>query len=286
MESLDTGHSRLGLPDIGRREALSLGLLGVLGVGTGSALLAGDGGRIKPASHPHHRHLAHTGVHDSAPTPTPTPTPTAPPPVQPIAAWTKPAYKLADIRTDAPPNAVALTIDDGPHPEWTPRVLDLLGRHDVKATFCLIGSQIEENAKVVRMMVEAGHEVANHTWSHPMDIARLSQERVDREIRKAHQRIVEVTATNPRFFRSPGGAWSPEVFRSAAQLGMIPIEWDNDPRDWSRPGTERIVHEMLQAGPGDILLCHDGGGDRSETLRALRTVIPALKGRGLQFVTL
>jgi peptidoglycan/xylan/chitin deacetylase (PgdA/CDA1 family) len=67
---------------------------------------------------------------------------------------------------------------------------------------------------------------------------------------------------------------------------MIPIEWDNDPRDWSRPGTEHIVHEMLQASPGDILLCHDGGGDRSETLHALSTVIPALKGRGLQFVTL
>jgi peptidoglycan/xylan/chitin deacetylase (PgdA/CDA1 family) len=206
--------------------------------------------------------------------------------VEPIAAWTKPAYKLTDIRTDLPPNAVALTIDDGPHPEWTPRVLDLLDKYQVKATFCLIGEQIEDNAKVVRMMTEAGHEVANHTWSHPIDIAGFDQERVDREITKAHRRIAEVTLKNPKFFRSPGGNWSKEVFRGAAQMGMIPIEWDNDPRDWSRPGTDHIVHQMLQAAAGDILLCHDGGGDRSETLRALRTVIPALQGRGLQFVTL
>jgi peptidoglycan/xylan/chitin deacetylase (PgdA/CDA1 family) len=200
--------------------------------------------------------------------------------------WSKPAYKISDILTDAPPNAIALTIDDGPHPVWTPKIIDLLDKYDVQATFNLIGEQIAPNAKLIQMMVEAGHEVANHTWTHPLEIASLERDRVDREIGRTIKEITAVAGKPPTLFRSPGGAWSKTVFASAAHFGLIPVDWDVDPRDWSRPGVPHIVQQLLSGRAGDILLCHDGGGDRDETYQALKIVLPRLKSRGLDFITL
>jgi peptidoglycan/xylan/chitin deacetylase (PgdA/CDA1 family) len=261
---------------IGRREALGLGALGAAAL-----FVAGDAVGGSPVRPPR--------VVARARPPAPATTVTKPPrpvPAAPAALWHKPAFQVGDIVPGAPANAIALTIDDGPHPVYTPQVLEILERYKVKATFCLIGEQIRENEKIVRMMAEEGHQVANHTWTHPLNIRRLSAARVSQEISKTYQQIVDVTGKNPRLFRSPGGNWSPTVFQQVAKHGMIPLDWDVDPRDWSRPGTGQIIHQMLRGRGGDILLCHDGGGDRTETLRALRTVLPRLKDRGLQFVTL
>ena len=87
-------------------------------------------------------------------------------------------------------------------------------------------------------------------------------------------------------FRSPGGEWNEFVFQSCARMGQTPVDWDVDPQDWRRPGAAIIAQRLLAARPGDILLCHDGGGDRSETVKALQTTLPALRGRGLTFLTL
>jgi peptidoglycan/xylan/chitin deacetylase (PgdA/CDA1 family) len=209
-----------------------------------------------------------------------------PPPAAPVAVRTDAIHKLHDLYPTASANAVALTIDDGPQPEWTPKMLDLLAEFDVKATFSLIGIQVKLFPKLAERIVQAGHQLCNHTMTHPLGIASMSSRRVDAEITEAHVRISEATGIAPKFFRSPGGAWSRAVFHSAARHGMIPIDWDVDPRDWSRPGTRHIKKTMLAAKGGDILLCHDGGGDRSETIKALRTVIPELKKRGLTFVAL
>jgi peptidoglycan/xylan/chitin deacetylase (PgdA/CDA1 family) len=209
-----------------------------------------------------------------------------PEPAAPVPARADAVHQLHDLFPTAPPNAIALTIDDGPQPEWTPKMLDLLAEFDVKATFSLIGIQVKQFPRLAERIVQAGHQLCNHTMTHPLDIASLSKRNVDREITEAHDRIGDATGVAPKFFRSPGGAWSHTIYHSAARHGMIPIDWDIDPRDWARPGTGHIKRAMLKAKGGDILLCHDGGGDRSETIKALRKVIPELKKRGLTFVAL
>jgi peptidoglycan/xylan/chitin deacetylase (PgdA/CDA1 family) len=204
----------------------------------------------------------------------------------PLHALHTPVHSLKDLTPAAPPNAVALTIDDGPHQRWTPMVLDLLAEYHVPATFSLIGQQVTEFPKLVQRMVAAGHQISDHTVTHPMDLPQLSGAQIREEIAGAHDRIAQTTGIVPKFFRAPGGAWSHQILDTAAEHGMISIDWQVDPRDWARPGTTRITDILLKAQAGDILLCHDGGGDRSETIQALRTVIPALQKRGLTFVAL
>jgi peptidoglycan/xylan/chitin deacetylase (PgdA/CDA1 family) len=215
-----------------------------------------------------------------SPSPTPTETPAA------VQVRSAPAFTVHDLIPDAPKNAVALTIDDGPHPQWTPRVLDLLAHYKVLATFCLVGLEVRAFPDLVRSTVRAGHMVCNHTNTHPQPFNRLPADRLDVEIGSAQTIISTETGHLPKLFRAPGGAWSPLVFSAAARHGLIPIDWDIDPRDWSRPGTATIVRKLLAARPGDILLCHDGGGDRSETLAALAQVLPVLLARGYEFITL
>jgi peptidoglycan/xylan/chitin deacetylase (PgdA/CDA1 family) len=207
---------------------------------------------------------------------------------RPVAAapHRRPVYTVHQILPHAPADAVALTIDDGPDPHWTPRVLALLRRFGVRATFSLIGVEAHAHRALVREIIAEGHAICNHSMTHPQPFTRRSATAIEKEISRAQSAIVDAAGTPPRLFRSPGGDWSPAVFTSTARHGMTPIDWDVDPRDWSRPGPQRIINRLLAAKPGDILLCHDGGGDRSQTVAALRTVLPRLKGRGYTFVTL
>ncbi|GAA2094595.1 polysaccharide deacetylase family protein [Actinomadura alba] len=265
--------------DLSRRQALGLGALGAFGVSvTSSALLRGDAPPADPRQSSALPVPSPRPAHSVTRKPRPTPTP--------IPARRTPAFKIHDIRPDAPARSIALTIDDGPSREWTPKVLALLDRHDVKATFCVIGMEVRRFPELLREIVAAGHQVANHTMHHPVSFSRLSARGVEKEIRDAHRRIQDVGGTTPTLFRAPGGNWSPTVMRTAARYGMLPIDWDIDPRDWSRPGAERITRSLLRGKGGDILLCHDGGGDRSQTLSSLRKVVPRLKDRGLEFITL
>jgi peptidoglycan/xylan/chitin deacetylase (PgdA/CDA1 family) len=205
---------------------------------------------------------------------------------RPIRELRRPVHTLHDLTPGAPPNAVALTIDDGPDQRWTPMMLDLLAEFGVPATFNLIGQQAKEFPELVRRIVAAGHQLADHTITHPLNLPSLSGNRMREEIGGAHDLIAQISGVAPRWFRAPGGAWSHRILDTATEHGMICIDWEVDPRDWARPGTRRIASTLLTAKAGDILLCHDGGGDRSETIQALRTVIPALKQRGLTFVAL
>ena len=225
------------------------------------------------------------------PRPTPHPTPHATTPPVPLPPQHRPIFTLADYQriTKAPAfptDSVALTIDDGPHPVWTPKILRLLERYHVPALFCMIGNQVLGHEAVARSVTQAGHQLANHTWSHPISLAGKSAGQVRKEIARAQNKIYDTTGYVPKLFRSPGGAWSPAVMQEAAHAGLVPIDWSDDPRDWSRPGTAAIERRLMAARPGQILLCHDGGGDRSQTYSALSTVIPALAARGLRFVAL
>ncbi|WP_280697828.1 polysaccharide deacetylase family protein [Kitasatospora sp. GP82] len=208
------------------------------------------------------------------------------PSASPVAVRSKPVFKVHDLLPNAPSNAVALTIDDGPSRRYTPEVLQLLRKYDVRATFSVVGIEAHADKDLIRQIAADGHTLANHTMTHPQPFSRRSEAQIQQQIADTQSVVVDAAGAEPKLFRSPGGDWSPAVFAAVAKYGMTPIDWDVDPRDWSRPGTRKISEKLLAAKPGDILLCHDGGGDRSQTVEALRTVLPALKAKGYSFVTL
>ncbi|HEY6794231.1 MAG TPA: polysaccharide deacetylase family protein [Kineosporiaceae bacterium] len=180
---------------------------------------------------------------------------------------------------------VALTLDDGPSPQWTEPMLALLDRHHVRATFSLIGRQAAAHPGLVAEIVAAGHTIANHSYTHP-DLATLSRSAVEREITRAGDAIEHAAGRRPVLFRAPGGAWSSTVLALCAQQGLRPLAWSVDPRDWSRPGARQIAQVILRrTRPGSIILEHDGGGDRSQTYRALSAAIPMLQDAGYTFTT-
>jgi peptidoglycan/xylan/chitin deacetylase (PgdA/CDA1 family) len=180
---------------------------------------------------------------------------------------------------------VALTIDDGPDPEWTPKVLALLQRLDIRATFCVIGREAHAHPDLVAAVAGAGHLVANHTYTHQF-LASATRERIRSEIARASDAVTAATGGQPpTLFRAPGGEWTPAVLAECSAQGMRPLGWSVDPRDWSRPGTTSIVRTLLgRTVPGSIILEHDGGGNRSQTLQALTVALPRLLDAGFRFV--
>jgi peptidoglycan/xylan/chitin deacetylase (PgdA/CDA1 family) len=179
---------------------------------------------------------------------------------------------------------IALTIDDGPDPIWTPKVLALLSSLGVSATFCVIGRQARAHPGLVADVVHAGHQVANHTYTHRF-LHGASASTVRSEIARATDAVRQAAGVRPTHFRAPGGEWSSTVLAECRAQGLAPLNWSVDPRDWSRPGTASIVRTiMTQTAPGSIILEHDGGGDRSQTLKALTVALPRLLDQGYRFV--
>jgi peptidoglycan/xylan/chitin deacetylase (PgdA/CDA1 family) len=183
---------------------------------------------------------------------------------------------------------IALTFDDGP---WydTPQFLDILERYHVPATFFEIGEQIStygQDGAIERRMLADGDMVGDHTWSHP-DVA-AGGAFARSQIQDAADAIRQAThGFYPCLFRAPYGATSPALISLVRSMGFTAIQWDIDPRDWARPGTAAIYDNVVaNAHPGAIVLQHDGGGDRSETLAALPQEIQTLRSRGYQFVTI
>jgi len=192
----------------------------------------------------------------------------------------KPLYFVDDAA-----NSIALTIDDGPDPVYTPQVLRVLHRYRVRATFSMIGLRVAAYPHLAREVHDAGHKIANHTWNHA-DLAGMSAHRVHDEITRASHAIHSATGVHPGLFRAPYGAWSAKVIKECERARMIPLDWSVDPRDWSMPGVHKIVRNIMKnTQPGSIILEHDGGGNRSETVEALRIVLPRLLDEGYRFAT-
>jgi peptidoglycan/xylan/chitin deacetylase (PgdA/CDA1 family) len=185
------------------------------------------------------------------------------------------------------PNAVALTFDDGPWPDSTGKVLGILAKAHVKATFFLVGTQVRKHPEIAREELRAGMTLGSHSFSHPQPFGALSTEGIDREIDQGLAALSELGVRTP-LFRPPGGAIPPVVVSAARARGLRTIVWSVDPDDWRRGTTsDQIVERVLQqARPGSIVLLHDGGGDRSATVEALPRIIDGLKRRRLAFVTL
>jgi peptidoglycan-N-acetylglucosamine deacetylase len=182
--------------------------------------------------------------------------------------------------------AIALTIDDGPSPVYTPQVLDVLAEYHVTATFSMIGMHVAAYPYLARAVADAGHRIANHTWDHA-DLAGMRAHRLHGELTRASDAIHAATGVHAGLFRAPYGAWSPAVIRLCEQMKMVPVDWSVDPRDWARPGVRRIVSDIMnKTQPGSIILEHDGGGNRSQTVAALRIVLPRLLHEGYHFQTI
>ncbi len=179
---------------------------------------------------------------------------------------------------------VALTFDDGPWPD-TPRFLDLLEREHVPATFFQIGRQVSAFGHGVdRRMLSDGDVIGDHTFDHA-DVAGAGRFAA-RELSSTRAAILRLTGYRPCLFRAPGGAVSHALIAEARAMGFLTIGWDVDPRDWSRPGTASILRTVTgNVRRGSIVIQHDGGGERSQTLAALPGEIHRLRARGLRFVT-
>ena len=181
---------------------------------------------------------------------------------------------------------IALTFDDGPSQTFTPQVLDLLRQYGARATFFVIGYRVKEYSNLVRQELSMRNEVANHTYSHIV-VQGLSQNRVADELQEAHSAfLAETRVGETPFFRPPRGRYDKRVLSVAGAKGYGIVLWSVDSRDWSNPGTGSIIRRVLEnVHPGDILLFHDQGGNRSQTIQALRVILPNLKSRGYRMVT-
>jgi peptidoglycan-N-acetylglucosamine deacetylase len=210
------------------------------------------------------------------PTSSPLPTPSPAPGVLP--------YPLYGGNPHLP--EIALTFDDGPNPPYTSQVLAILQQYHVQATFFHIGSQVATFPALVSQEVQQGMVVGDHTWTHP-DLTALPPDQVQLELQRTAQEIGAFTGVTPTVFRPPGGNFNSQVRSIAASLGLSTVLWNVDPKDWSRPGTGVIIQRVLGSTQnGSIILMHDGGGDRSQTIAALPTIITTLEQRGYHFVTI
>lgn len=181
---------------------------------------------------------------------------------------------------------VALTFDDGPWPGSTDAILAELKAADVKATFFMIGRQVIARPETARHVLAGGMEIGNHTQNHKL-LAHASRKVVVREIERGRKSIESVLGVQVRWYRPAGGSTSPTVYREARRLGLRVVLWTVDPRDWSRPGKKHIARRVLdRVRPGSVILMHDGGGNRSQTVAALKKVLKGLKARGYKMVTL
>jgi peptidoglycan-N-acetylglucosamine deacetylase len=163
------------------------------------------------------------------------------------------------------PGELALTFDDGPNPACTPRLLDALAQHEVRATFFLIGSFAQQQPDLVRRILGAGHGIGNHSWSHP-NLALAAAHSVDEELSRARDTLEQLTGSPIHYFRPPFGARRPYVLRAARQLGMEPVTWNAITNDWSEPSADRIAARLMdkidrnqRRGWATNIVLHDGG---------------------------
>ncbi|MEV6833230.1 polysaccharide deacetylase family protein [Streptomyces sp. NPDC051133] len=173
-----------------------------------------------------------------------------------------------------------LTFDDGPNPEYTPHILDTLAKYDVRAMFFVCGECVVDNRELVARMAEEGHVVGNHTWTHPL-LTTLDRKEIRSEMERTSDIIEDTYGERPQWFRAPYGAWNRAAFQLGAAMGMEPMAWTVDTTDWETPGTATIIDRVEGgAAPGVVVLSHDAGGDRSQTVRAIREWLPHLLDSG------
>jgi peptidoglycan-N-acetylglucosamine deacetylase len=207
--------------------------------------------------------------------------------------WHRNSFVFGPVVTHLPGDepVVSLTFDDGPNPRATPRILDVLRRERVHATFFVLGRHVERWPELVRRMALEGHQIGNHGFFH-RKLHRRTPAYVRDDITRGTEAIVRASGVRPHHFRAPHGFRSPWVTPIAASLGQCTVGWSLGVWDSDRPGADVIARRSIQGmHAGSILLLHDGDGydpegDRMQTADALPTIIEGLRGRGFRFTTL
>ncbi|MFG1262839.1 MULTISPECIES: polysaccharide deacetylase family protein [Xanthobacter] len=211
------------------------------------------------------------------PVPAPAPEPAAPPPVTPRKNYT---YKSFDVDG----SYIAMTFDDGPNPETTPRLLQILRERNIKVTFFVLGNMVAKHPEVLKMIADEGHEIGSHSWSHPQ-LTRISQAAVDKELGNTSEAIFQVTGKRPIYLRPPYGSMKPSL-RSYIEdkYGLTIVNWSVDPNDWKNRNSQ-AVHDaiMAQVKPGAIVLSHD---IYATTVDAMPRILDELAAKGYKFATL
>jgi peptidoglycan/xylan/chitin deacetylase (PgdA/CDA1 family) len=185
---------------------------------------------------------------------------------------------------------IALTYDDGPNDPHTLRLVEVLAKHKVKATFFVIGHYVQQRPDLAREVALAGHAVGNHTFTHPLLIFKSDAE-IRRELSGCRAALSDAVGQHTNLFRPPFGGRRPAVLRIARQLGLEPVMWNVTGYDWTAPAAEVIERKVTrQVRGGDVILLHDGGhkqigADRSNTVLATDHLIERYKSEGYEFVT-
>jgi len=188
-------------------------------------------------------------------------------------------------------SSMTLTFDDGPHPVYTERILEILARHRVPAAFFPLGRHAERHPHLIRMISSQGHLIGNHTYRH-RHLIFLSRETVREELLQCSRLIADITGQRPRFFRPPRGLFGWNALREASRMGMRTVLWTCSPRDWTQPGATTIARRVLSGSRrGAIVLLHDAKYDdpeenRDQTVRALPVIIDGLRNQGYRLVSL
>jgi peptidoglycan/xylan/chitin deacetylase (PgdA/CDA1 family) len=194
------------------------------------------------------------------------------------------------------PGELALTFDDGPNPAWTPRLLDLLSRRGVRATFFLVGSRAQAEPALVRQIVAAGHLIGNHSWSH-LNLALASSARIEEQLYRTIETLEQISGLPILYFRPPYGARRPETLRIATRLGMVPVLWNAMTSDWKNPSADAIasrlqnkIDSLYRLGQAANIVLHDGShsdpaADRAPSVAAAAQLIARYQPTH-QFVTL
>lgn len=186
------------------------------------------------------------------------------------------------VRGNPTRKEIALTFDDGPHPQFTSRLLDILRREKVRATFFVVGKMVDKYPELVQQEVAEGHEVANHTYNH-LRLPTLSLEGIARELRNGARAIARAIGSTTNLFRPPGGEYDERVIGVIKRLGYAMVLWTDDPGDFAEPGANLIQQRTLsRVRNGAIILLHDGS---QQTLDVLPNMIRRLKAQGYTFVT-
>lgn len=185
---------------------------------------------------------------------------------------------------------VALTFDDGPDPNQTPEILDLLKKYDAKATFFVLGKKAALHPELLKREAAEGHEIANHTYNHIYFNNKIPMGKLEKEISDTHDVIAKYSGQKPHLFRPPGGMYNERMIQVAKEKGYLVVlwSWHQDTKDWRSPGVNYIVRKVLNnIRGGDIILFHDlvEGPRHSQTIEALKTILPALQEKGYTFVT-
>ncbi|MEI6443266.1 MAG: polysaccharide deacetylase family protein [Nostocales cyanobacterium ELA583] len=191
---------------------------------------------------------------------------------------------ISEAKLPADKKVIALTFDDGPWPKSTVQVLDILKKNNIKGTFFVVGQNVKTYPDLTKRIVSDGHIIANHTWHHWYH--HMNAQAAAYEVANTNDLIYETTGVKPGLFRPPGGIMSNGVAAYAKSNKYAIIMWSADSMDYSRPGVSRLMNNIFrEAKPGGIVLMHDGGGDRSHTVKALPEIISKFQKQGYKFVT-